>query len=147
MLGISASAQKCADLDIGQVTSRSDIRLMPDKYVPGSGITAEKPPISIRAAVELSSLQGHPLLSDLCYLWRRRFGETRECRAELTFRPADRSTASASSTSSTDQTRNCSIRSGWMAVFDKARHLRACSRKCLGSSTWRLSKRVNHPLP
>jgi hypothetical protein len=58
MLGISASAQKCADLDIGQVTSRWGIRLMPDKYVPGSGITAEKPPISIRAAVELFSSPG-----------------------------------------------------------------------------------------
>ena len=68
MLGISRSTQKCGDLDIGQLTARWDIRLVPDKYVPGTGITAEKPPISIRAAVKLSSLQGHPLLPDSRYL-------------------------------------------------------------------------------
>jgi hypothetical protein len=39
---------------------------------------------------------------------------------------------SASSASSTDQIRNCSIKSGSIAVFDNPRHLRACSRKCLG---------------
>jgi len=129
MLGISPSAQKCPDLDIGQVTSRWCIRLMPDKYFPGARITAEKPPISIRAAVKLSSLHGHPFLPDLGYSWERRFRETRERRAELTFWPPDRSTVSASSTSSTDQTRNCSITLGSIAVFDKTRHLRACSRK------------------
>ena len=59
MLGISPSAQKCPDLDIGQVTSRWGIRLMPDKYFPGARITAEKPPISIRAAVKLSYLRWH----------------------------------------------------------------------------------------
>ena len=69
MLGISPSAQKCPDLDIGLVTSRWDIGLMSDKYVPGTGVTAEKPPISIRAAIKLSSLRGHSLLSDLCYAW------------------------------------------------------------------------------
>lgn len=67
MLGISRSAQKYADLDIGHLTARWDIRLMPDKYVPGTGITAEKPPVSIRTAIKLSSLEDHSLLSELSY--------------------------------------------------------------------------------
>jgi len=142
MLGISPSAQKCADLDIGHVTSRWNIRLVPDEYVPGTGITAEKPPISIRAAVKLSSLHGHRLLPDLCYPRQRpsRLRETRECRTEPAFRPADRSTLSASSISSTDQTRNCSITSGSIAVFDNAWHLRACSRMISGSRMRSLQK-------
>jgi hypothetical protein len=50
-------------------------------------------------------------------------------RSDLCFSAASRSAALASSASSTDHTRNCSIISGSVAVFAKTRHLRACSRK------------------
>src|SRR5215472_15882388 len=60
MLGIFPRAtQKCADIDIGYLTTRWDIRFMPDKYVPRGGIAAQKPPIPIRTAVQFSPLQGH----------------------------------------------------------------------------------------
>src|SRR5215831_10168233 len=79
MLRISPpAAQKITDIDIGVPTARWDIRFVPDKYVPRGGIAAQKPPIAIRAAVKLSSLQGHRFVLDLCYTPRRarRFFET-----------------------------------------------------------------------
>src|SRR5215472_8144100 len=80
MLGIFPRAtQKCADINIGYLTARWDIRFMPDKYLPGSRIPAEKPPISIGAAIQLSPLQRHRFVLDLCYTPRRarRFFETK----------------------------------------------------------------------
>jgi len=62
----SRTAEKCADIDVGHLTARWDIRFVPDKYVPRGGIAAQKPPIPIRAGVKLSSLQGHRFVLDLC---------------------------------------------------------------------------------
>src|SRR6516164_197003 len=57
MLGISLpSAQKFADIDIGSFAARWDIGFVPDKRVPGSGITPEKPFVAVRATVEFSLL-------------------------------------------------------------------------------------------
>ena len=67
MLGIFPRAtQKCADINIGYLTARWDIRFMPDKYLPGNRIPDEKPPISIRAAVKFSPVQQHRIVLDLC---------------------------------------------------------------------------------
>jgi len=63
MLGISPAVQKCAYVDIDQVTSRWGLRVMPAKSVAGIGVTAEKPPITIRAALKLSLLRlGLPIV-------------------------------------------------------------------------------------
>jgi hypothetical protein len=61
VLGMSlVSAQKCPDIDICRLTARWDIGLVPHEHVPGSWIAAKGPPISVRAAVKLSFLDGHP---------------------------------------------------------------------------------------
>jgi hypothetical protein len=53
-------------LAINSESIRWDIRFLPDKHVPGGGIAAEKPPICIRAAVQLSSFQRQSPVLDLC---------------------------------------------------------------------------------
>ena len=52
---LSRTTEKCADIDVGHLTARRDVRFMPDKHVPGSGIAAQKPSIPVGAAVKLSS--------------------------------------------------------------------------------------------
>jgi len=68
----------------------------------------------------------------LCYSARRFSSRLAACR----------SASSASSANSTAHIRNCSICSGWIAVFDKARHRRACLRKCSVSRISVLSEAV-----
>ena len=52
-------AQECPDAEIGQVTARCGIGFVPDEDFPVSGISAEEPPISVRAAVNLSFPHRH----------------------------------------------------------------------------------------
>src|ERR1700747_858078 len=80
MLGISLSAaEKFADIDIGPFAARWDIGFVPDKHIPGGGIAPEKPPVSVRAAVEhfLFSESGLHVCSSLSFNLRalnNRFG-------------------------------------------------------------------------
>jgi hypothetical protein len=42
-----AAAQKSPDAEIGQLATRRDVGFVPDEYVPGIWIAAERPPVSV----------------------------------------------------------------------------------------------------
>jgi hypothetical protein len=60
------STGKCADIDIGEPTSDGTFASRRTNTFPVAGSAAEKPPISIWAAGQLSSFQRHLSVIDLC---------------------------------------------------------------------------------
>jgi hypothetical protein len=57
MFGVQRpTAEKCADVDIRCMTARRCVRFMPDEYALRIRLAAQKPPISIGAAVKLSGI-------------------------------------------------------------------------------------------
>lgn len=55
------SAQELAELDVRQVTAGRCIRLVDDEGIAGGRLAAKEPSVTIRAAIEFSSL-GHGML-------------------------------------------------------------------------------------
>ena len=75
---LTAPAKKGADVDIGNLAARSEIRFMSDEYARNRRIVGEIPTVTIRALVKLSGLNAHRIVPRI-----ERQGQTRRLPASL----------------------------------------------------------------
>jgi hypothetical protein len=52
-------AQKGADVEVGNLTTRGRVRFVPDEHTVGFVVAAQKTPVSICAAIAVSGLKRH----------------------------------------------------------------------------------------